>query len=267
MKLFHNNNSVCSQKVRVTLAEKQLPWESVHLDLSKNEQSDPEYMKLNPEGVVPTLVDGDMVLRESSVIAEYLDQLSEDNPLAPTAPADLAAMHLWLTRAIDIHAAINSLTFATVMRANQLANSTPEQVKARIATFPNPQIRSKRLDLYANGVHSPYVAGALFTLKRMFDDMSATLETVDWLTAGQYGLSDIAVVAYVDRLERLGMAGLWTDSYPAIGPWLRANQTRPSYKTAIDDLIPPQVAEQSRKVGGEAWPEIKTIWAGIQSSS
>ncbi len=263
MKLFHNNNSVCSQKVRVTLAEKQIPWDSEHLDLSKNEQSDPQYMKLNPEGVVPTLVDGDMVLRESSVIAEYLDQLSDHNPLAPTDPRDLAAMHLWLTRAIEIHAAINSLTFATLMRQNQLRDSTPEQVKARIATFPNPQIRSKRLDLYRNGVNSPYVAGALFTLKRMFEDMSVVLESADWLTAGQYGLSDIAVIAYVDRLDRLGMSGLWTEDFPKIDPWLRANQARPSYKTAIDDLIPPAAAEASRKVGAEAWPQIKTIWADI----
>ena len=263
MKLFHNNNSVCSQKVRVTLAEKQIPWDSEHLDLSKNEQSDAQYMKLNPEGVVPTLVDGDMVLRESSVIAEYLDQLSDHNPLAPTTPQDLAAMHLWLTRAIEIHAAINSLTFATVMRQNQLRDNTPEQVKARIATFPNPQIRSKRLDLYSNGVNSPYVAGALFTLKRMFEDMSVVLESANWLTAGQYGLSDIAVIAYVDRLDRLGMSGLWTDDYPKIDPWLRANQARPSYKTAIDDLILPAVAEGSRKAGAEAWPQIKEIWAGI----
>ncbi|MEH6724689.1 MAG: glutathione S-transferase family protein [Hyphomicrobiales bacterium] len=263
MKLFHNNNSVCSQKVRVALAEKQLPWDSEHLDLSKNEQSSDEYMKLNPEGVVPTLVDGDMVLRESSVIAEYLDQLSDHNPLAPTAPRDLATMHLWLTRAIEIHAAINSLTFATLMRQNQLRDSTPDEVKAKIAMFPNPQIRSKRLDLYSNGVNSPYVAGALFTLKRMFDDMSVTLETADWLTAGQYGLSDIAVIAYVDRLDRLGMSGLWTESYPKIDPWLRANQARPSYKIAIDDLIPAAAAERSRNVGEEAWPQIKSIWESI----
>lgn len=263
MRLYHNNNSVCSQKVRVTLAEKELPWESEHLDLSKNEQSAPEYMKLNPEGVVPTLVDGDTILRESSVIAEYLDQLSDHNPLAPTAPKDLAAMHLWLARAIEIHAAINSVTFATLMRQNQLRDSTPEKVMARIETFPNPQIRSKRIDLYTNGVDSPYVAGALFTLKRMFEDMSASLESADWLTAGQYGLSDIAVIAYIDRLDRLGLSGLWSEHYSAIDPWLRANQARASYKTAIDDLIPAALAERSRKVGEEAWPDIKGIWAGI----
>lgn len=263
MKLYHNNNSVCSQKVRVTLAEKGLSWESEHIDLSKSEQSSPEYRKLNPEGVVPTLVDGDTIVRESSVISEYLDQLSDHNPLAPTDSKDVAAMHLWLTRAIEIHAAINSITFATLMRQNQLRDSTPEKVKAHIAKFPNPQIRSKRIDLYTNGVSSPYVAGALFTLKRMFEDMSADLQNADWLTAGKYGLSDISVIAYIDRLDRLGLSGLWTERYPAIDPWLRANQARPSYRTAIADLIPAAAAARSREVGEEAWPAIKALWSEI----
>nr|WP_306264806.1 glutathione S-transferase family protein [Pararhizobium sp. IMCC3301] len=263
MKLYHNNNSVCSQKVRVTLAEKQLQWESVHLELAKGEQYEPDYLLLNPEGVVPTLVDDGLVLRESSVIAEYLDQLSAANPLAPTAPQALAAVHLWLIRTIDIHAAINSVTFATLMRQKQLQDSTPEEVRARIAKFPNPQIRSKRLDLYSNGVKSPYVAGALFTLLRMFEDMARNLEKSDWLTDGRYGLSDIALIAYVDRLDRLGLSGLWSERYPAIETWLRASQARPSYQTAIGSLIPPQLAQQTQQAGQAAWPEIKEIWKSM----
>ncbi len=260
VKLYHNNNSVCSQKVRVTLAEKQLPWESMHLDLSKGEQYEPDYLQLNPEGVVPTLIDDGLVLRESGVIAEYLDQLSATNPLAPAEPKAAAAMHLWLVRTIDIHAAINSVSFATLMRQKQLQDSTPEEVEARIAKFPNPQIRTKRLDLYRNGVKSPYVAGALFTLMRMFEDMARTLETSDWLTDGKYGLSDIALIAYVDRLDRLGLDGLWSERYPKIETWLRASQARPSYQTAIGSLIPQQLAQQTRQAGQAAWPEIREIW-------
>lgn len=259
-KLYHNNNSVCSQKVRVTLAEKQLPWESVHLDLSKGEQSDPDYLLLNPEGVVPTLVDEGLVLRESSVIAEYLDQLSAANRLAPVQPQAAAAMHLWLMRTIDIHAAINSVTFATLMRRKQLEDSTPEEVEARIAKFPNPQIRSKRRDLYANGVNSSYVAGALFTLRRMFEDMARSLQNADWLTDGRYGLSDIALIAYVDRLDRLSLSGLWAERYPAVETWLRANRARPSYQTAIGGLIPRDLAEQTRQAGHAAWPDIRELW-------
>ena len=68
--LHHNEMSTCSQKVRLTLAEKNLEWKSIHLRLRKGEQFDPHYLRLNPRGVVPTLIHDDWVIRESSVILE-----------------------------------------------------------------------------------------------------------------------------------------------------------------------------------------------------
>src|SRR3546814_10227948 len=56
IELYHNDLSSCAQKVRIALYEKQLPWKSHHLNLRKGDQFKPEYMKLNPNGVVPTLV-------------------------------------------------------------------------------------------------------------------------------------------------------------------------------------------------------------------
>ena len=72
--LHHFNNSVCSEKVRMVLNEKSLGWESREVDLFKGEQFRPEYLKLNPKAVVHTLVHGDRVLTESTLIAEYLDE-------------------------------------------------------------------------------------------------------------------------------------------------------------------------------------------------
>ena len=63
-----------AQSLAFELAEKELPFETVFLELGKKDQLKPEYLKLNPNGVVPTLVDGDDVILESSVICEYLDE-------------------------------------------------------------------------------------------------------------------------------------------------------------------------------------------------
>ena len=71
--LYHATNSVCSQKARLVLAEKNLPWTSALVDLGKGEQFSPTYLALNPEAVVPTLVDGDLAIRESSLVLEYVD--------------------------------------------------------------------------------------------------------------------------------------------------------------------------------------------------
>ncbi len=54
--LYDFGNSVCCQKVRITLRAKGLEWDAITVDLFKSEQYDPKYLKLNPKGVVPTLV-------------------------------------------------------------------------------------------------------------------------------------------------------------------------------------------------------------------
>ena len=60
MLLFTGRNSICTQKVLITLFEKGLSWETKRVDLFKNEQYDPAYLKYNPKGVVPTFVHGGM---------------------------------------------------------------------------------------------------------------------------------------------------------------------------------------------------------------
>jgi glutathione S-transferase len=72
LELYHTVNSVCAQKIRIQLAEKRLPWSSRIMTL-RGDQFEPGYLKLNPNGVVPTLLhDGEPVI-ESSVILYYLE--------------------------------------------------------------------------------------------------------------------------------------------------------------------------------------------------
>ena len=70
MELYHFGFSTCSQKVRLVLAEKGLDFESHEVNLISGEQHNPEYVKLNPHHVVPTLVDQGQVLIESTLIRD-----------------------------------------------------------------------------------------------------------------------------------------------------------------------------------------------------
>ena len=72
--LYDFGNSVCCQKVRITMRAKGLAWEAIKVDLFKTEQYDPKYLKLNPKGVVPTLVHDDKPVIESTLICEYIDE-------------------------------------------------------------------------------------------------------------------------------------------------------------------------------------------------
>ena len=85
LKLFTAQNSICTQKVFLTLIEKGLEWQSEYLDLFKNEQYRPEYLRLNPKGVVPTLIHEGRPVIESSLICEYLDQSFPKPSLVPVS--------------------------------------------------------------------------------------------------------------------------------------------------------------------------------------
>src|SRR5262249_62410529 len=83
LELYHNINSVCAQKVRIALAEKDKKAQE-HLLMLRGDQNEPNYLKLNPNGVVPTLVHDGTPIVESSLILYYLDELFPDPPLMPT---------------------------------------------------------------------------------------------------------------------------------------------------------------------------------------
>src|SRR5215471_15578589 len=83
--LYDFGNSVCCQKVRITMRAKGLDWESVKVDLFKAEQYDAKYLKLNPKGVVPTLIHDGKPIIESTLICEYLD---DTFPVPRLIPSD-----------------------------------------------------------------------------------------------------------------------------------------------------------------------------------
>jgi len=84
LKLYNAAHSTCSQKVRICLFEKRLPFEDIVLDIGKaQEHLKPEYLILNPNGVVPTLIDNESVITDSSVICEYLDEKYPEFKLSP----------------------------------------------------------------------------------------------------------------------------------------------------------------------------------------
>lgn len=98
LELYHAHISTCSQKVRLCLAEKGLEWTSHPIEFATGEHLKPAYLALNPNGVVPTLVDDGRPVIDSSVICEYLEETA---PGAGTAlmPRDAyarAKVRAWL---------------------------------------------------------------------------------------------------------------------------------------------------------------------------
>src|SRR5256885_11196069 len=87
-KLYNAPQSTCSQRVRFVLNAKNLKFDEVKLDLLAGDQLKPDYLKLNPNGVVPTLDHHGAIVIDSSVIIEYLDEIApEPECFTPRQPA------------------------------------------------------------------------------------------------------------------------------------------------------------------------------------
>lgn len=128
MKLYSYFRSSAAYRVRIALNLKGLDYEyaPVHLLRDGGQQLKPEYRALNPDGIVPTLVDGDEVLSQSLAIIEYLEETHPEPPLLPRAPADRA-----FVRAIALQVAceIHPLDNLRVLKYLKHQVKTPEDVK------------------------------------------------------------------------------------------------------------------------------------------
>ncbi len=122
LELYHAGLTTCSKKARHCLAEKGLDYVSHYVNLRRFENHRPEYLALNPNGVVPTLVHDGTVIIESTFINEYLDEVFPDPPLIPSDPATRARMRGWGKMADDFGFFSNrswTKTFSLSMRTKR----------------------------------------------------------------------------------------------------------------------------------------------------
>lgn len=231
MELYHNNMSVCAQKVRLVLAEKGLKPVEHHKTLRNGDTRTPEYLRLSPKGVVPVLVDEGTVILESTVICEYLEDKYPQVPMRPADPAAAARMRLW-TQLVDVsvHQACAIVSVGVAWRHQMLASGS-----AQLRNRPAGLIKTIP-DVVARGLQSPHFPEAVQTYDRLIANMAATLKSDPWLAGQTYSLADAALLPYVLRLSHLAMEWIWDGERGAVGDWLRRAQERPNY-TAIADYL------------------------------
>ena len=154
--LYDFGNSVCCQKVRITLRAKGLEWDAIKIDLFKSEQYHPKYLKLNPKGVVPTLVHDGKPVIESTLICEYIDETFSQPPqLIPADPWLQSRMRLW-SKMVDegLLDGVTEISFSAMFR-ERMRNMAPEIREKRFRNVGDPRRRDRFMSTYEDGVQAP----------------------------------------------------------------------------------------------------------------
>jgi glutathione S-transferase len=227
--LYNAPQSTCSQRVRFVLNAKKLPFAEIKLDLLAGDPLKPDYLKLNPNGVVPTLDHDGAIITDSSVIIEYLDEIApEPECFTPPTPADRAKMRA-LMRFIDEMpaAAVRVPTFNLAFLPRFQAMSEEE-----FLAFANakPLRREFMLTMGRNGFPKSEMDAALGRLARTLDRMADAIAASGgpWLMGARPSLADVAVMPAIVRMADLGLDKMWADQ-PVIGRWYDAIRAHPAY--------------------------------------
>jgi glutathione S-transferase len=240
--LYHNGMSTCSQKVRITLAEKGQEFRSEHFNLRARDQHKPEYLRLNPNGVVPTIIHNGKVIYESAVIDEYLDEVFPDPPLRSNDPYERSLMRRWVKQLDEgLHAASATISACIAFRYQFIEGKSPQELKETLDGYVNPEKRHRMTENVMKGTESAFFRPAILRIVKMLDDLEDALQEQDWIAGGSYSLADVAFTPYVTRVAHLQQDWLF-DSRPRVADWFERICARPSYETAmrkwfIDDFL------------------------------
>jgi len=234
LELYFYENSVCSERVLMTLAEKGIDdWIGHHLDLFRGEEANHEYLKLNPKGQVPTLVHHGQVIRESSIICDYLDDLHPNNPLKPDDTIDRAHMREWVKEADEAgFQGVASLSFAAVFR-EKLSKKTEEERNKLWAGQTDLLRTYRQKTCFNDGLESPYAIIALAAWEGIFVALEKALcDQRNWIIGDQFTLADLNFAPLIARLEAIGFLDIWLDHRPCSADWWRRLKTRTSFADA-----------------------------------
>jgi glutathione S-transferase len=264
---YQFGNSVCCQKVRITMNEKGLAWEPVEVNLFRNEQYSPEYLKINPKGVVPTLIHDGKPITESTLICEYLDDVYPDPPLVPKDPFLRANMRQW-SKLVDegLHEGISEISFSAMFR-ERLRNSTPEEREVRFRNIGDPRRRDRFKSTYEYGTQSPFVLHAVAAYYKMFKLLEKALtEGGPWILGVSPSLADINLMPYVARLEFLGLLEVWTEDRPAVRAWWQRAHEWPSYIAGIAAPMKQHELDEMATHGPKIRAELQELVAQVAAA-
>lgn len=230
IELYHSSFSTCSQKVRLCLAEKHLDYEARELSFVNGEHLSAEYLRLNPNGVVPTLVHNGSPVIDSSVICEYLEEEFPTPALMPASNVERARVRAWMRYLEEVSTvAIRAPSYNTLFSGEyrEMGDEAFREWAERLPIRKHFYLRMRE-GKFSEAEINQSLDGLTQTLRRAED----ALEKHRWLSGEDFSLADIVLTPTVIRMEDIGL-GTMLKGLTAVSDWIARVKTRPSFDRAF----------------------------------
>jgi glutathione S-transferase len=227
--LYNAPQSTCSQRVRFVFNAKKLPFEEVQLNLLEGDQLKPDYLKLNPNGVVPTLDHDGAIVIDSTVIIEYLDEVVTNARFTPENAVNRAQMRALMHFIDEMPAAAVRVPTFNLAFLPRFKKMNREDFVAMAES--KPLRREFMLTMGQTGFPKHEMDAALARLRRSYERMDSEIERSGgpWLLGKAITLADVAVMPALVRMHDLGLAE-WQD-LPRIATWFDNIRAQPAFKS------------------------------------
>ena len=235
LELYHGGLTTCSKQVRHCLREKGLTYQSRYVELLRHDNLSPDYLKLNPNGVVPTLVHDGTPIINSFCINEYIEDAFPERPLRPADPKERARMRYWAWTADEIHHEVARLSYARMLQRG-MSDMSPEDQQFMLDSTPVPERRERWHVLIKGGHSDEQIAagldGVMFVFGRMNEELA---QRGPWLAGSTFSLGDINMLAIVHRISQLFPDRLDRAKFPRLMDWWDRCMARPAAQYVYAD--------------------------------
>lgn len=228
LQLYHWEPNANSGKPMLALAEKGVPYQSHYMDLLSFDQHRPDYLRINPDGTLPTLVHGAHVLTESTPMMEYIDEAFQGPALRPGAPAERWRMRWWM-RFFDAYFGPSlSMIGWSVFVGPAVRSRDRRELEAAIARIPLPARQVAWRKAMFNEFSAEELAESRRRVLFAVGALEAHLSTRTWIAGDSYSLGDISGFNLAYALPLSQPEHCNDQKTPHILAWLRRIYERPA---------------------------------------
>lgn len=232
LELYRWEPTLDSGEPLIALKEKGLRFTDRYVDLRELEQHRPAFLRVNPSGQVPVIVDNGRVITEAGLALIYLEEAYPQHRLMPIALAGQYQAHFWIKYVEE-----RMVPYATLLGWHRVMRPTLERAEIERARRSLEGLPRERRELWERALDRDEPADDLAlaheSLTGAVDKLEQALARGPWLAGEAYSLADIALVLTMRALRAIAPEIVSAERTPRALEWLRRIEQRPAVREAL----------------------------------